>query len=395
MTSDKEENTSKNNAVNADMSDEALRSLSIVLGETANDFNNILSLIFGYVEMALSDIPEGARARSDLEHVLAAGDRAKELIARMLTFSNSNKLKQSNITIEKPVAKAISAFQEKLSENTTLNHYIENRNSEVFANYTEIYQMITNLLSNSLQAIGSQKGVITVNLEILEQVNNDEAESTNTGNVVKITISDDGCGMDLDTMQKIFKPFFTLSSDRDSETRRAGLGLTTVYNIVTQMNGNISVKSQPNEGSLFTITLPLLEGSNNYSVNDQDKPRISKKKSLLFIDDEETITSMARQMLEKNNYQINTYNDPNQAIMHFRENADAYDVVITDLIMPDITGTEVARRLNNINPDVPIILTTGYSENITSSSCQKLGISLVLNKPFVIRDLVSAIESVS
>lgn len=371
-------------------SDEALDSLSIVLGEIAHDFNNILSLIFGYVEMALSEIPEGERARSDLEHVLAAGDRAKELVARVLTFSNKKKLKHSEIPLEKPIHDAVNAFRDKLPQKITLVEDIDDNKGIVFGNNTELFQVVTNLLNNSVQAIGKHKGEIRVKLEYLAR-----SDDKDGANQVRLSVTDNGCGMDLDTLSKIYTPFFSSTHSNGDDTRRAGLGLTTVFNIVSNMNGEISVESAPDEGATFEITLPLVSVAGVKAGKKTGDDAQQDGKHVLFIDDEDAITTMATQMLTKSGYRISTFNDPNEAVEKFAENPHSFDVVITDLVMPDLSGTEVAMMLNKIRPHTPIILTTGFSERITSSSCQKWGISLVMNKPFAIKDMLSAIESIS
>lgn len=370
--------------------DEALDSLSIVLGEIAHDFNNILSLIFGYVEMALSEIPEGQRARSDLEHVLAAGDRAKELVARILTYSNQNKLKHSDIVVEKPVVDAIAAYKDKLPKNITIESSIDSENGIVFGNYSELFQVVTNLLSNSAQAIGKQKGLITVTLGV-----EPKPGSTESGHVAVLAVEDNGCGMDLETLSKIYTPFYSSSRNADNDRIRAGLGMTTVYNIVSNMNGEISVESTPDKGTIVEIRLPLVALEFAGGEKPEKKKRTQGSKHILFIDDEEAITTMAEKMLRKNGYEITTFNDANQAIEQFMENRHKYDAVITDLVMPNISGTEVAQKISRINPHVPIILTTGFSEKITTSSCSKWGISLVMNKPFAMNDLMSALASIT
>lgn len=374
---------------------EALDSLSVVVGEIAHDFNNILSLIFGYVEMAMSEIPEEHRARSDLEHVLAAGDRAKDLVERILTFSNQNKLVQSDIPIAKSVRDALKAFNEKLPDRIKLNSSFDPGTGIVFANSSEIYQITLNLCNNSLQAIGKKKGHIDVSLSYLDR--NSDCVSSNPElekmDYAKLTVSDNGCGMDLSTMEKMYIPFFSAGPDGKSGSGRAGLGLTTVYKIIHDLGGTIIADSTPGEGTSFEILLPLVRLEKEKGKKQAETPKAVKQ--VLFIDDEVAITKMAEQMLKKNGFGVDVFNDANQAINHFRKNPHVYDLVITDLVMPELSGTELASMLSNMRPNLPIILTTGFSEKITASSCKQWGISLVINKPFAIQDLLSAIKSIS
>lgn len=379
--------------------DEALDSLGIIVGEITHDFNNILSLIFGYVEMALSEIPEGERARSDLEHVLAAGDRAKELVARILTFSKSTKLKREEILLEKPVVSAVRYISDRLPGNVTLNSNIEGDNdNRILGNETEIYQIINNLCTNSLQAMPESGGEISVKLDYFDS--DSEYAKQNPGlsqsRYARITVKDTGCGMDISTIEQMYNPFFTTARDENSSEKRAGLGLTTVYNIVSSENGIIYIDSTPGEGSTFEICLPLVEieedSVDEYSLS---STTIQDSKQILFVDDEASIIEMAHQMLEKNNYTVTSFIDGNDAIEHFRQHPHKFDLIITDLIMPAITGTELSTKLSAINPNVPIILTTGFSEKITAATCEQWGINTVINKPFAIHEFLAAIEKLA
>lgn len=380
--------------------EQALDSLGIVVGEIAHDFNNILSLIFGYVEMAMSEIPEGERARSDLEHVLAAGDRAKELVARILTFSNRAKLKKTRINARLPVLSALAYLKDRMPPTVTLKSTVTDQNVSVLGNETEIQQIVMNLCSNSVQAMPPQGGVIEVTLSVL----NENAAllagrpSLPKGSYVRLKVSDTGNGMDLATLEKIYTPFFTTSrqqvrSDGKQEVR-AGLGLTTVYNIVTSTNGAIFVDSQPNEGTTFEIYLPLL-AETKAATEQSSAPRTGHAKKVLFIDDEPAITEMARQILKTNNYESVIFNDGNEALRHFSEHPHDFDIIVTDLIMPLINGSELASRCAAINPNIPIVLTTGFGERITPASYRQWGVSTLISKPFSIHQLLATLAELT
>lgn len=395
MAMDKNKKSSGDEQNNQDS--EALDSLSIVVGEIAHDFNNVLSLIFGYVEMALSEIPEGERARSDLEHVLAAGDRAKELVARILTYSNQKKLKQSDIQLVKPVSTAIGNIRDKLPPNIHFEDKVEDRNALIYGNASEIMQVIANLCNNSIQAIDNNEGTIEVELEYLDrnsELLNQQPGIEKSKAYARLSVEDDGCGMDLETLEKIYTPFFSTSKENDLEKKRAGLGMTTVYNIVTSMSGHISVESEPGMGTRVEILFPLSGYEAGMGAGSDADVR-EQARHILFIDDETAITEMADQMLKKGGHKVTTFNDGNKAADYFSDHPHEFDLVITDLVMPQLSGTELSQKISSINPNIPIILTTGFSEKITTSSCKKWGISLVMNKPFVINDLLTAIDSLS
>lgn len=349
--------------------------------------------------MALSDIPEGQRARSDLEHVLAAGDRAKELVARILTFSNRTKLKREKIAIDKPVADAINYIRDRFPGNINFSISVEESpNKMIMSNETEIYQIVTNLCANSLQAMPESGGDISISLDYFDNESEfaKQHSSLEHNKYAKICVRDTGCGMDMSTIEKMYIPFFSTSRDDEGSGKKAGLGLTTVYNIVSSLEGVIYVDSTPNEGSCFEICIPLLddkiESESTYSLTPPQNPR---NKNILFIDDEAAIIEMAEQILQGSGYTVTSFIDGTEALEYFSQQPHEFDLIITDLIMPAITGTELASKLSAINPNIPIILTTGFSEKITAASCAQWGINAVINKPFSINDLLESIEKLS
>jgi signal transduction histidine kinase len=270
MTKPTSENTAPTTKVDTAVGqDQALDSLGIVVGEIAHDFNNILSLIFGYVEMAMSEIPEGERARSDLEHVLAAGDRAKELVARILTFSNRAKLKKNRLNPRGPVLHALNYLKDRMPPSVTLKTKIDDMQVMVLANETELQQIVMNLCNNSVQAMPNTGGIIEINMEVLDESASALAghPSLPKGGHVRLIVKDNGIGMDFDTLTNIYTPFFTTSRLQGrQEVVRAGLGLTTVYNIVTSCNGFIYVDSHPGDGTTFEIFFPILSQSQSSKV---------------------------------------------------------------------------------------------------------------------------------
>lgn len=376
---------------------QALDSLGIVVGEIAHDFNNILSLIFGYVEMALSEIPEGQRARSDLEHVLAAGDRAKELVARILTYSNRARLKKQDLDLRKPLMNALRHIKDRLPQDVKLETHVTHEAAMVLGNEVEIAQIVTNLCNNAVQALGGKKGVIAVSLEAIDQNSPFHAKHpglTRDAYAV-LTVTDNGCGMDLSTLAKIYTPFFTTHRGSGRGESRAGLGLTTVYNIVSSMEGVIFVNSVPGEGTTFELCFPLTTATAALSQPARPVEKIKREKNVLFIDDEPAITEMASHILSHSGYKAMFFNDGNEALEYFSAHPHDFDIIITDLIMPIISGSEVATRCADINPNVPIILTTGFSEKISLASCRKWGVTAVITKPFSIQQLLATLEELT
>lgn len=374
--------------------EEAMDSLGIVAGEIAHDFNNILSLIFGYVEMAMAEIPEDSRARSDLEHVLAAGDRAKELVARILTFSNQAKLKHRDVLPVEPIHQALGYIRDRLPARVNLKTDIDDRPEHLSSHHAKLYQLIVNLCSNSIQAMPEEGGEITVKLDYLDETSEfwHSRDSLKPGRYARITVADTGSGMDMATLERMYDPFFTTARGSEAGNVRAGLGLTTVHNIVDSHGGAIFVESEPGQGTTFEICLPLSETAMSPVVEETRVRSDLQGKHILLVDDEQDVTQMTEEILRQSGFQVTAFQDGQMALARFSERPHAFDLVIIDLIMPQMSGTELASEISARNQNVPIILTTGFSEGISSASCRQWGISEVINKPFSIHSLLSTIS---
>lgn len=377
---------------------EGLDSLGIVVREIAHDFNNILAQIFGYVEMALQDIPEGSRARSDLEHALEAGDRAKALVARMLTYSNRAKLRKQAIIPARSVRNALRQISDRMPKNIVLQCAISVDDCFVQGNDTELTQIVTQLCKNSMQAMPASGGRIDVILETVDKESNffETHPTLPPGNYAVLTVRDTGCGMDASTMEKMYTPFFTTSRGDDNKVLRAGLGLTTVDNIVSSMNGYTLAKSSGGEGTTFEICLPLLDDE-KISINPEIPGTKSAhiEKRVLFIDDEPAITEMASHILRQSGYKARFFIDGNEALQYFSKHPYDFDIIVTDLQMPKISGLELASRCAAINPAIPIVMTTGFSQKISLANCLESGVTTVIYKPFSIRQLLSTLEDLA
>ncbi len=377
--------------------DPALDSLGIVVGEIAHDFNNVLALIFGYVELALSDIPESEHARSDLELVLAAGDRARELVARILTYSNRTNLKRERLAVTRTVRQALKVVAERVTPGITLKSSFAEDECFVLGNETELAQIVMNLCNNSLQAIPATGGSIDVTLEAIDEASSffQQHPGLVRGNHVVLTIRDSGRGMDQATLEKMYLPFFTTSRGNDAQALRAGLGLTTVYNIVASMQGVIFASSAPGAGSTFQICLPQMVDAQGENKKLIPESPVRSAKRVLFIDDEPAITEMASHILNQSGYKAQFFNDGNEALDYFTRHPHDFDIIVTDLKMPQISGADLASRCAALNPDIPIILTTGFSEKISLSNCSEWGVTTIITKPFSIGQLLTTLEELT
>jgi len=376
---------------------EALDSLGILIGETTHDFNNTLAQIFGYIEMALSDLPAGAAARTDLEQALAGAERAGELVTRMLVHCNRSTLKKEPVAVAKPVLEALKRIADRIPPQITLSSDITTDHCVVQGNETELSQIVMNLCNNSLQAMPAGVGRIEVRLELINTESRFCADhpALTPGNYALISVSDTGSGMNSSVMENMYTPFFSQSRGNNAQVPRAGLGLTAVNNIVASMSGFIFATSGPGTGSRFDICLPVLPASTTDTTRRPAANTARIAKRVLFIDDEPAITEMANHILTQSGYKSTLFIDGIDALRYFSEHPNDFDIIITDLKMPKISGDELAARCAAINPRVPIILTTGFSDKDSRISCPPAGVTTVISKPFSIGQLLSTLEELT
>jgi len=368
-----------------------IKAIGTLAGGIAHDFNNILAAILGYTELTMYDLPEGSLARANLEQALKAGMRAKNLVQQILTFSRKSEQERRPVQIHLIVKEALKLLRSSLPATIEIRQNIDTKCGVVLADPTQIDQVMMNLCTNAYHAMHERGGVLEVSLNVFEI----DAAFARThanlqeGSYVRLTVSDTGHGMDRATMERIFEPFFTTKAVGDG----TGMGLATVHGIVTSHDGAITVHSEPEKGSTFHVYFPRLDSILQPEAQTTE-PVPRGKERILFVDDEEQLVRMGQQMLERLGYHVTVRTSSVEAVEAFRAQPDRFDLVITDQTMPNMTGVELAKELMRIRPDVPIILTTGFSEVVTPQEAKNAGIREYIMKPVVARDLAQAIRQV-
>ncbi|MBU4264387.1 MAG: PAS domain S-box protein [Proteobacteria bacterium] len=368
-----------------------LEAIGTLAGGIAHDFNNILSAILGYAELLKLQIGAKSQAGDDLQQIIQAGIRATDLVRQILTFSRQGAQNRQHVRVQNIIKEALKLLRPSLSVSIEIKSCIDQECDEVFADPTEIHQVIMNLCTNAYHALlGSDNRckIIEIGLNMKELDNrlvSELALNLVPGRYVRLSVSDSGCGMNVETMEKIFDPYFTTKS----EGKGTGLGLATVYGIVVNSAGDISVESEPGFGSVFTVYLPVAEGAVKAKDQLEDRqPSIGGTERILVIDDEEPITKLLNRALGDLGYQVTAFNDAEKAIRHFQKQPEIFDLVITDMNMPKVQGTELARVFLAVRGDIPIILCTGYTEEIDPETANIIGIREVLLKPLA-KDVLS------
>ena len=367
-----------------------MEAIGTLAGGIAHDFNNILSAIIGYTELSMDDITDPVRARGELREVLKAGDRAKDLVGQILTFSRKTETAYSPIALRTIVKESLKMLRSVIPTTIEIRQDLAD-SGLVMSNSTQINQIIMNLSTNAAHAMDEEGGVLEVSLKRvdLDQETADGLDVT-SGTYLKLTVSDTGHGMPPEVMERIFEPYFT-TKDLGSGT---GLGLSVVHGIVKSHGGAIICRSVPKEGTTFEVYLPEIESEKKEAGPSEKEPIPTGTERILFIDDEAALAGLAEKMLSKMGYTVVIKSSSSEALELFQKDADKYDLVITDMTMPGMTGDRLAKKFIEIRHDIPVILCSGYSEHISEDKAKKMGIREFVMKPLEMNELARTIRKV-
>lgn len=365
--------------------------IGTLAGGIAHDFNNILAPIIGYTEMVITELAHDDPKRRDLDQVLKASHRAKDLVKQILSFSRRTDQQRRPLLINPIVREALKLMRSTLPSTIQIRENIppEMKESTVLADPTQLHQILVNLCTNAEHAMHDRGGVLEVSLAQVE-FDREACPATHglaPGSYVRLSVRDTGHGMEPEVVHRVFEPFFTTKTPG----KGTGLGLSVVYGIVKDHGGSICVQSKPGEGSVFDVFLPrTVDKAKAQTV--APLPQMGKSERILLVDDEREVAEMTRRVLERLSYQVVMKTDSVEAARVFRSDPEGFDLVITDQTMPHKTGAELARELLSIRPDIPIILCTGFSDLVNEHKAKSLGIRGFLMKPAEASDMAKAIR---
>ena len=368
-----------------------MEAIGTLAGGIAHDFNNILFPIIGYTEMTIEDVPAGSNARKNLDEVLKATKRARDLVQQILTFSRRSEHEIKPIGVQVIIKEALELISSLLPATIEIHQNIDNNCGLILADPGQIHQVIMNLCTNAYHAMEEKGGILKVNLSNIELKTDDLTGSDITpGSYLFLKVGDTGQGMEKDVIERIFDPYFT-TKNKDKGT---GLGLAVVYGIVKEYGGDIRVYSEPGNGTVFTIYLPQLMDDSVLPESLPDETLPHGHENILFVDDEMQIINIAQQMLYKLGYSVTAIRSSLDALEIFRAQPDNFDIVITDMTMPKMTGDKLAVELLKIRPDIPIILCTGFSGTISEEKAKALGVREFVMKPVIMSRLANILRKV-
>lgn len=367
-----------------------MEALGTLAGGIAHDFNNILFPIVGFAEMLKDDVEPDSTADTYVQEIITGAKRARDLVTQILTFSrqtdHENKPMQPHLII-KEVFKLIKST---LPSTIQIKQYIDTQTHAIMADPTQIHQIAMNLITNAFYAMEENGGTLSICLKNLEEPPSYPSFNLADGPLILFSVQDTGTGMNEATLAKIFNPYFTTRE----MGKGTGLGLSVVHGIVKNYGGGIQVISTPGQGTRFEVFLPAMpcDGEIESLVKSQNIPGGSEV--ILMVDDEPQITRLADVMLKRLGYKTSTWNSPLEALAQLKQYPHKYDLVITDMTMPEMTGDQLAGEIQSLNPDLPIIICTGYSEKISEKKAEKMGIKGLLMKPIVRSELARMIRDV-
>jgi PAS domain S-box-containing protein len=370
-----------------------MESIGTLAGGIAHDFNNILSSIFGYAEMVQDDLEPGGDAYDMQEQVLKAAGRAKDLVQQILLFSRQTDQERMPLRPDLIIKEALKLLRSSIPTTIEIKQYIPADCGCILADSTQIHQVIMNLCTNAYHAMREKGGVLSVSLSKTEIHEADISFNTlevDPGNYIKLEVADTGHGIDQLTLEKIFNPYFTTKPKGEG----TGLGLAVVHGIVKSWGGCIKVYSEPGKGTTIHIYLPRLDSEADGLEKRKDRALPKGKERILFVDDEDAVLHMTLRVLENLGYQVTAFTDSHKALKAFQAQPNDFDLLITDMTMPHITGLELSKQVFTIRPEMPVIICTGFSELISEEQAYALGIKGYLAKPVLRADLANTIRNV-
>ncbi len=366
-----------------------METIGTLAGGIAHDFNNLLASIMGFSELALEDsIPDSIQAEN-LKCVLIAGQRAADLVGQILTFARKTDTKREPIQAHLVIQEAMKLIRSTTPSTIMIHECIQSR-STIMAAPTQLHQVIINLCTNASHAMAESGGELTIQLSdvVLDATHVDPNRPVSTGPHIRLSVSDTGHGIRPDIKDRIFEPYFTTKT----VGKGTGIGLSVVHGIVRSHGGFITLDSRPGEGTRFDIYLPIVDRKNIPQVMPETEIAGGKER-ILLVDDDELIMKMGHQMLEKLGYSVTSIFDSEQALDLFKNDSDHFDLVITDMTMPKLTGDRLAKAITAIRPETPVILYTGYSNRLDQLDINASGIRAVLSKPLVKNELADTIRT--
>ncbi len=368
-----------------------MEAIGTLAGGIAHDFNNIIAGIIGFAEMVLDDLPEDSPAHRRLGYVLKGAHRGRDLVKQILAFSRRYEQEKKIVSLDQVIDEVVALMRATLPATIEIRRSNTARSDLVSADPTQIHQVVVNLCSNAAQAMNEKGGIIEISLaeEVVSSVEESPHQDLPPGSYVRLTVSDNGRGMEPATLERVFEPFFTTKPPGEG----TGLGLAVVHGIVRNHDGVITTSSRPGKGTSFSIYIPRIQAGPAEEIQ-RVEVALGGPESVLVVDDEEFIVEMSKQRLQRFGYRAMGATSSAGALELFRADPGAFDLVVIDHIMPEMTGLELARELLGIKPDIRIIMCSGLNEPVPMETMRQAGIRDFFTKPADRNEFIRIVRNV-
>lgn len=364
-----------------------MEAIGTLAGGIAHDFNNMLAVIMGNAELALDDVDK-PEPRQNLEAILGASKRSRDLVRQILTFSRKSGIEEKAVDMESLLKETEGLLRSSLPTTIRIGLHVHTRpGTTVMADPSKIQQVVLNLANNAAHAMRKKGGTLTIALSTVDLGTDSSLSETPAGPYVKLTVKDTGTGIPPEIRRRIFEPFFTTKEPGQG----TGMGLAVVYGIVKDSNGMIEVESEVDKGTTFAVLFPQSDITFKGKLGHQGAD-VRGKEHILLVDDEVSFVEITKLMLERLGYRVTSATNSIIAMRLFITSPNAFDLIITDQTMPDFTGIELAREVQSIRKNMPVILCTGYSETVSPEIAQEAGVCQFLMKPIRKRQMAQAIR---
>ncbi len=370
-----------------------LEAIGTLAAGIAHDFNNVLMVILGNAELAKDNIDRPERIRQDLDQIYQGALRARDLVNQILAFSRDKAEGLRPLDIRPIVKEAVKLLRASIPTNIEIRQNIDAKSQPVISEPGQINQLIMNLATNAYQAMGSGEGALEISLRFVRldrDLYKKDKLTVQAGEYMELTVRDTGSGIPEDMIERIFEPYFTT---REKE-QGTGLGLAVVHGVVKSLKGAVTVESQLGAGTAFKVFLPVAQTVSQTEEQIVTGNLPGGNERVLYVDDDESVALVNSRILESLGYSVTVFLSSREAYAHFSKSGDRYDLVITDMAMPEITGDVFSEKILEIREDIPIILLTGYSESMDENRAKHLGIAEVLMKPITKFDLALTVRKI-
>jgi|GEM_PF-2610174 len=366
-----------------------LESIGILAGGIAHDFNNILAAMIGFTELALEDVAPGSQIEDHLQEIFTAGKRARDLVKQILAFARQSDEAVKPIQVAAIVKEVLGFIRSSIPTTINIRQRIDSH-ALIMGNATQVHQVLMNLCTNAAHAMEDRGGVLEVGLtDILADDERRKTLKLTKGEYIEIRVSDTGTGIPPEIINSIFDPYFTTKGPGEG----TGMGLAVVHGIIRSYGGKISVDSKPGTGTLFSIYLPAARNHKKHTT-DPTEALPTGSERILFVDDEAPIARIGSQILQRLGYKVETRTSSVEALALFRSKPSEFDLLITDMTMPNLTGDQLASEILHVRPDIPVIICTGYSKKLSDEAAAEIGIKGLAYKPIVKSDLAVTVRKV-